>query len=105
KKNTLLIKLYSLYTRIIKRLKRNELSEKLIYQDSVGYAFKNDYKQFIENLLKESEIINREILSQSVINRIVNEHMDGIKNNQDLIGILLIIESFLQTMKEITHAQ
>ncbi len=102
RKNMLLIKTYSMYIKLKKKLKPN-LKNKNIFQDSIGNAYKNIYKNLIIKEFQNSEINENNIFSDHILHTIIDEHFKGTKNNQDIIGNLLIIERFLKLLKLIDN--
>jgi hypothetical protein len=88
-------KVYRRNARFFKR------KDTLIFEDSVGFAFRNEYQSTIREILLSSILTQEGYFPFDKMNEIVNMHIDGVNNYQNTIGILLIIESFLRYLKEV----
>lgn len=83
---------------ILRKTAARYLPKELIYREKQGFGFpiarwmRTDLNQFLRNLFKESRFVELGIFRQDVINRYLDEHLDGESDHNFRLWILLNLE-------------
>lgn len=88
--------------KVYKKLKSYlKFKNSLIFEYSIGDAYKNKYYNEVKNSFSDSRLDKYGFMPQNEIDNILENHKNNIRNYQNHIGILLTAEYFLKLMEEI----
>jgi len=97
------LKLKNLTTKyIFKKAMDGLLPQKNIYRSKKGFGipvarwFRKDLKPLVQEVFAEETIRSQNFFDFSYINRLLNEHFDGKKDNRKLLWTLFMFQQWLQ---------
>ncbi len=85
---------------LLKKAMDGILPKKIIYRKKLGFPiplammFKDSLKDYVREILFDSKTINRGYFKQAEIERLVNSHIEGSKDNHRIIWQLLVLEEW-----------
>lgn len=87
---------------ILKKALKGILPDEILYRKKKGFDipmehyFKSELKSFVHDLLTSQDFIKRKIFNQDKINKLIEQHMSGRKNNKQAIFSLIMLEQWFR---------